>query len=116
MRIVPVEGRRGRCAYKGTQKCACNAGDESSIHEILTGSESRTGNVRAKRSRAREDQMRRMEKRASLSTTPRGGDVSLNVCATVGARRGTGGTVASAGANATVGAADDPVSFAVGVS
>src|SRR5204863_10204084 len=54
MRVVPVEGRRGPCAYKGTQKCACNAGQESSIHEILTGSESRTGRVRAKRSRARE--------------------------------------------------------------
>src|SRR6185436_19963178 len=106
MRVVPVERRRGRCVYKGTQKCACNAGEESSIHEILTGSVSRTKAVRAKRSRAREDQMRRMERRASLSTAPRG-DVSLNVRAGSGATRGTAERAASAGAKATVGAAED---------
>src|SRR4051812_8117304 len=113
MRVVPVEGRR---AGGGTQKYACNAGDESSIHEILTGSGSRAGSVRAKRSRAREDQMRRVERRASLSVTPRGGDVSSNVCASADAARGTGGMAAIAGADAAIGAAEEPVSFADGVS
>src|SRR3954451_20996145 len=42
MRVVPVECRRA-C---GGQKYTCNAGEKSSMHGSLTGSESRTNELR----------------------------------------------------------------------
>ena len=60
--------------------------------------------------------MRRTARRASLSMTARGGDVSLKACASAGEERESAEWAGIADATATDGSAVDPVSFPVGVS
>src|SRR4051794_33163573 len=136
LRIVPVDRRRTR----GDQQHACNAGEESSKHEVLTASNSwcrtssqlvprqaeslsqqardkrraRPDKLRACRTPLR-DQMRRVERMARRCRVSRGGEVSTCLRALRGCTF-TNATRTATGAAIETCAEVPGASFADGVS